>query len=257
MVSQRRLFSFIILTDHFLFNSFLDETLEFTVSNDSSSQSVNNELESQESDVEEESLTNTDRRDVSNLGSEETLIYREIEGIKIAPGQGKIPMPVYKDLFAEELSFPTIFAGIRRKFKINLSYTDIAKSELQRYDRRACAPTKLLYSFKRSFNDKVRQAVQVFMRKKVGTSHVTASQTRTPGFVENLIKKDEGYAVFKNLRSSPSYWQDKTKKVMGMMRQIGKCSFFITFSAAESKWTELLVSKKRQRRPNFIYQIYM
>jgi hypothetical protein len=48
--------------------------------------------------------------------------------------------------------------------------------------------------------------------------------------------------VFKNLRSSPSYWKEKTKKVLAMVRQLGKCTFFITLSAAETKWKELLVS---------------
>jgi hypothetical protein len=146
------------------------------------------------------------------------------------------------DQNAEILSFPTIYAVQERRFKegLKITYTDIAKSELRRYDRRACKPSKLLYSLKKSFNEKVHNAVQICLRKKVGK--ITAGNVRTPGYIDHLLQIDGGYSVFKNLRSSPSYWKQKQKFVLGMVRQVGKCSFFITFSAAETKWTELKVN---------------
>jgi len=188
-----------------------------------------------------------DEGNEETLGAEETLIYQEQQlpftGIQIAPCEGNTPLSLFKDTYAEELSFPTIYAGKMRKFneKIRVSYTDIAKSELRRHDRRACKPTHLLYAFKRSFNEKVFQAVQICMRKTSQTNQIPASSLRTPGFLEGLIQKDQGYAIFKNIRSSPLYWKEKTKKVLAMVRQHGKCTLFITLSAAETKWTELLV----------------
>jgi hypothetical protein len=131
----------------------------------------------------------TDRK--SNCtGAEETLVFWEKDatycGIRIAPGEGKIPVPLHRDLNAEVLSFPTIYGGVERKFKnsIRITYTDIAKSEIRRYDRRACRPCKLLYSFKRSFNEKVYQAVQVCMRKTQQNNPITVGNLRTPGFIE-------------------------------------------------------------------------
>jgi len=162
-------------------------------------------------------------------------------GVMIAPCEGKRPLSLFEDVDAEVLSFPTIYGGSRKKFKVRASYTHIAKSELRHYDRRACRPEKLLYSFRKSCNQKIHQAMQVCMRKTSRSSQITASQAKTPGFIENLLKKDEGYAVFKNIRSSPSYWKAQIKRVMAMLRTLGKCSFFITLSAAESKWLELLV----------------
>jgi hypothetical protein len=179
------------------------------------------------------------------LGAEETLIFNDFQNqaLMVAPGQGNIPIPLFKDLNAEELSFPTIYAGIPRQFKegLKVSYTDIAKSEIRRHDRRACKPTHLLYAFKRSYNEKVRQSVQVYMRKTTGNEKIFARNAREPRFIEDLVKKDHGYTVFKDLRSSPPYWQAKSKIVRSMVRQQGKCTVFITLSAAETKWTELLV----------------
>jgi len=144
------------------------------------------------------------------------------------------------------MSFPTIYAGIKRQHLdgVKLTYTDIAKSEIRRYDRRACKPSKVLYAFKRSFNEKVHQAVQVCMRKTTVNGRLNAGSVRTPGFIEGLLQKDEGYAVFKNIRASPLYWKEKSKSVLAMVRQLGKCTFFITVSAAETKWSELLVSPR-------------
>ena len=180
----------------------------------------------------------------SHEGAEETLIYREnvLQGKIIAPGERSTPIPLHRDINAEILSFPTIYGGKSRHFpsSIKVTFTDIAKSETRRYDRRACKPSHLFWAFKKSFNEKVHQALQVCMRKSTG--NVTASNLRTPGFVDSLIRKDNGYAVFKNIRSSPAYWKDKMKKVLAMIRQLGKSTFFITLSAAETQWTELKVS---------------
>jgi len=164
----------------------------------------------------------------------------EYQGIKIAPGESKTPIPFYRDPDAEEMSFPTIYCGKKRRFKVKVSYTDIAKSEIRRYDRRACSSSHLLYAFKKSLNEKVYNALQICLRKRSGSSKITAKHTKTPGYLQNLIEKDDGYAVFQNTRSSPCYWKKQQKKVNGMIRQIGKPMFFITLSAAETRWKELL-----------------
>jgi hypothetical protein len=205
------------------------------------------------------SIDENDEDDIShqlNVGAQETLIYNESEvpllGIRIAPCEGNTPVPLFLDSHAEEMSFPTIYAGTSRKIPecIKVTYTDVAKSELRRYDRRACKPSKVLYAFKKSFNEKVHQAVQVCMRKTTMNGRINAGNVRTPGYIEGLLQKDEGYAVFKNIRSSPLYWKEKSKSVLAMVRQLGKCTFFITLSAAETKWTELLV---RQIHVNYFW----
>ncbi len=187
--------------------------------------------------------------DSDTIGAEETLVYREdlsSFGLRIAPGEGKVPIPFNRDPDAEMASFPTIYCGQERILKPNvkLSYTDIAKSEIRRYDRRCAHPEKILFMFKYSFCEKVQSAYQICLRQKkkgVNGRNITAGDLKSVDGVQNIIAKDDGYAVFKNIRSSPAYWKEQTKRVVAMVRQLGKCSFFITLSAAETKWTELLV----------------
>lgn len=59
-------------------------------------------------------------------------------------------------------------------------------------------------------------------------------------FIESLLQHDDGYKLLENFSSSPSYWQKKGKDIKAMIRQLGLPSFFITLSAAETQWGELL-----------------
>src|SRR4051812_16050314 len=103
------------------------------------------------------------------------MIYNEPDpscsGVSIAPGEGKIPKPIPLDPDAEELAFPTIFAGKRRTFRAGLkvSLKARAKSAIAHHDRRCARPDYLLYLFERVFNEEVRNAFSIALRKKKGT----------------------------------------------------------------------------------------
>jgi len=180
------------------------------------------------------------------MGAEECFLLPHSSnlGLRIAPGEGKTPIPFFMGPKAEEMSFPTIYCGVVREFPpvLKIPYTDVAKSEIRRYDRRACTPTKILYSFKKSYIEKLRNAVNVHMRKRTNSTRLKGKDVRTQELIKNMIRKDESYtSVWSKLRSSPAYWAAKQKTVLAMIRQLGKCHLFITLSAAESKWNELLV----------------
>ena len=57
---------------------------------------------------------------------------------------------------------------------------------------------------------------------------------------QEIVKYDDGYKIFKNVHSSPPYFESKKKELMAMIRQLGIPTLFISLSAADTKWTELL-----------------
>jgi len=73
-----------------------------------------------------------------NPGGHETMIMPQdpSEIFKIAPGQGKKPMSLLNDINGEIASYPTIYCGEKRNLTLKLSYSEIAKSETRRSDRR-------------------------------------------------------------------------------------------------------------------------
>ena len=58
----------------------------------------------------------------------------------------------------------------------------------------------------------------------------------------NIVKLDEGYYIFRTIRNSPAYFETKKKDVMAMVRQLSIPTIFFSLSAADTKWTNLLIS---------------
>ena len=59
----------------------------------------------------------------------------------IAPGEGSVPLSIFRDKYSEELAYPGIFVGQKRPENdnrlVDVHYSDICKSELRQSDRRA------------------------------------------------------------------------------------------------------------------------
>ncbi|KAJ8048033.1 hypothetical protein HOLleu_00192 [Holothuria leucospilota] len=51
----------------------------------------------------------------------------------------------------------------------------------------------------------------------------------------------EGFRVFRTVRGSPPYWEKTKKELFAMIRQLGIPTWFISFSAAETRWVHLRI----------------
>ena len=71
--------------------------------------------------------------------------------------------------------------------------------------------------------------------KKITAKTLLHTETR-----QEIVKYDDGYKIFKNVHSSPPYFKSKKKELMAMIRQLEIPTSFISLSAADTKWTELL-----------------
>ncbi|OFC61133.1 hypothetical protein BBW68_13460 [Candidatus Erwinia dacicola] len=180
-----------------------------------------------------------------NPGGQETLLDNipvenlDYNRLVIAPGEGQRPIDIIQDNNSEELSFGTIYVGQKRT--CSETYSKIIRSEIRRFDRRACTIPKLFYDYKKLELLQIKNSTSICLRKFSGRNRVTAQNLLNENFVQNLIQHDDGYKVLKGVRSSPAHWEAEKKKAIAMIRQFGLPTFFITLSAAESQWVELLV----------------
>ena len=69
---------------------------------------------------------------------------------------------------------------------------------------------------------------------------LTVSDILNDDSLEKMISHDDAFKFLKTIRSSPAFWQQKQKELMSMIRQLGCPTFFLTLSAAETKWPELV-----------------
>ena len=60
-----------------------------------------------------------------------------------------------------------------------------------------------------------------------------------------MIQHNDGFRILQVDRSSPAFWEHNKKNVFSMMRQLGMPHIFLTVSAAEMKWTELIIMLKK------------
>lgn len=83
--------------------------------------------------------------------------------------------------------------------------------------------------------------------------NLTAKKIKDQNFLNDSIRHDDGYRFLKQVRSSPSYWESKKKHLLGMIRQCGIPTLFITLSACEYKNPDLLkVLYKLQENKNIM-----
>ena len=69
---------------------------------------------------------------------------------------------------------------------------------------------------------------------------MTAKDLLQPNALERMVHLDEGFYIFKSIRNSPAYLEKRKKDVFAMIRQLGLPTWFGSFSAADTKWPDLL-----------------
>ncbi|XP_075158165.1 uncharacterized protein LOC142231442 [Haematobia irritans] len=186
-----------------------------------------------------------DELEALNPGGQQTLLENipneniPQQRVIMAPGEGQRPIDMILDADSEELSFASIYCGQKRS--CTETYSKIVRSELRRYDRRCCRIDKLLYSYKKLEMLTIRNAMSIALRKHTRSRNVTAANALNDEYIDSLIRHDDGFRILKGVRSSPAHWEAEKKKAIAMIRQFGLPTFFITLSAAETKWQELLV----------------
>ena len=201
----------------------------------------NNEEQNNEDidNIEENEELNSINRDTMLSAPEN--VPRELT---FAPGEGQYPISVFHDPDAEYLSFPTIFCGQRRasdeERNTSVHYTEICRYELRSVDRRVATNVpNVFFKLKKVQMKHVLDRVSLAMRRVKGKG-IRAKNVLDDESRAQLVRLDEGYYIFRNLRNSPAYLEKRKKDAFAMIRQIGFPSLFISLSAAETKWPELL-----------------
>ncbi|KAJ8049155.1 hypothetical protein HOLleu_01770 [Holothuria leucospilota] len=164
--------------------------------------------------------------------------------LTIAPGENRHPLSFFCDEDAEFLSFPTIYCGQRWKktHQIPVHYSEMCKWEIRNVDRRVatCVPN-LFFKLKKIQIQQITEKVSLAIRRcKLKGNKYTASDILKDTKHEKLIKLDEGYHIFRSLRNSPPYLNKRKKDLIAMIRQLGYPTYFVSLSAADTRWLDLI-----------------
>ena len=76
-------------------------------------------------------------------------------------------------------------------------------------------------------------------RRQLGKT-IDAGMLKNPHHLQNLLKRDKAYTFLKKIRGSPPYWQQMFYELLAMIRTLGIPTWFLTLSAADMKWPEVI-----------------
>ncbi|XP_041461886.1 uncharacterized protein LOC121413199 isoform X1 [Lytechinus variegatus] len=166
-----------------------------------------------------------------------------------APCEGKSPVSVLQDETNEAKCFPVLFPQGQPTFhdKRNekLTLGRYLHNRLMHVDNRFAQNTDFIFYAQYIYEiQQVLSQVSIALRQSKNTkdnlSPITAKDLKDAEKIQNILKADKGYKFLKQIRGTPPYWQKTQKDVLAMVRQLGKPTWFASFSCADMRWPELL-----------------
>ncbi|CAI5660898.1 unnamed protein product [Oreochromis niloticus] len=187
--------------------------------------------------------------------AQEILSYGE--GIfSIAPAQGNRPVGFFSIPKLEAMAFPVQFPTGQNTLdearQVKLSPSMYFNTRLFSADTRFA--TDQSYLFFAQFVTETHMAtnsMSIQLRKGKAITkdgrRICNRMLQNKDEVERLINNKDATRFMKPLRGTPAYWEKALKDLHAMVRQLGKPTFFLTFSAAEMRWPEVVEVIKTQQ----------
>ena len=180
----------------------------------------------------------------------------EAQICSVAPAEGNRPVDIVKDKYFEELSNPTKFPYGEGGYNTDRNRTVTLRKYFQQrlldVDNRFSTDLEYVLAGQYRVESKqIRNDANNFIFRQRPHSQLTASQARNQTVVNESVRKDKAYCFMKNLRGSPPYYQRTFYELLAMVRQLGTPTWFLTLTAADLKWPDLIGIIARQHGVNY------
>lgn len=162
--------------------------------------------------------------------------------LSVAPGEGKRPQSMDLDTHSEELSFPTLFPTGRFGFSMSrrkkISMKKYFQARVMHKDGRFAKNIQyLFYAQYRCEAKDIKDCLSIALRKGKN-DNITGYDIKQK--VADIIRSDLGIHFLQKVRGSPAYFNKMLYDLLGMIRQLGPCTWFLTLSAANLKWHDTI-----------------
>ena len=160
-------------------------------------------------------------------------------GCSIAPGEGKIPINLLRDIDWDIKAFPMLFPS----GKYGLDFPRTKKLSPQQYfnqrllnrDNRFSSNTPFIFS-------SVYYVERYQLEQQINISY------RKGQFKDNnFFAIEDGFSVFDKIPGTPRYWQQKRYEMIARLEQLGPFQLFFTLSMADKRWEENYISVLSQK----------
>lgn len=169
----------------------------------------------------------------------------------LAPGAGQKPQGVCMDRNFQQLAYPGIYGGQRRQFGYRagvtrpaMKWSQICRAELRCRDRRCASHIASIFTMLSiTQSKKIASTANFRLRRgkvKRGKGAPTACDMLTDDYKQQLAATDIGYQELLSMPFSPASIAKAKKEGFAQVRQQGIPTVFLTLSADDRRWRDLL-----------------
>ena len=173
----------------------------------------------------------------------------------VAPAENQKPCAFLTDEKFEELANPSKYpygrGGLSQERLQMITPRKYFNQRLLHKDGRFASDIDYLLAAQYAVEAKqVRDAIQISLRQT--RSRTFLNQTINAGLMKSkeniqaMLHNDIAFKFMKNLRGCPTYWNSVLLDLLAMLRQLGTPTWFLTLSAADMKWPEVIQSIAHQ-----------
>ena len=234
-----------------------DTQTMITPPNQSTAESIEKQKDEQE--LKEDQAAADRNAEMCGQQHSSTLQIENIEDAvySVAPGENNVPKYILMDNDFEVLAFPDLFPTGKGGYNTNepretqLSLRRYYQQRILNVDGRFAR--NIEYIAAAQYSTELKQlksdaniALRITRGRKFRGHTVNAGMLKNPHILHDMVRQEQAYKFLKNVCGSPPYWKNQLLEVLAMIRTLDIPTWFLTLSAADLHWPELVQAVGRQ-----------
>jgi hypothetical protein len=231
------------------------ENVQEIIRNESRFEEATNQIEDEEDIIAYEQTSKLRGIPYDTLLQDEQQLVNDDSTYSIAPGENQTPCAFLMDEQFEELANPSKYpygrGGLSTKRQRKITARKYFNQRLLHKDGRFASDIDYLLAAQYTVEAKqVRDDMQITLRQTRGQTFqnrtVNAGLVKSSDNLQAMIRTDTAFKFLKNVRGSPAHWKTVLLDLLAMVRQLGMPTWFLTLSAADMQWPEVIQSIAHQ-----------
>ncbi|XP_066926640.1 uncharacterized protein [Clytia hemisphaerica] len=165
--------------------------------------------------------------------------------VNIAPCENEIPVSFYSEPDWEALAYPAHYPDAKNHFNSprdkNITPSKYIHTRLKSSDDRFASDPQYIFSSLHWIESSNVASAISFSQQKHFQSDISAGRLMNPNNVRQMISDDQIFQnSFKNIRGTPQWCHNMMLDVLAKCRVYGPSTYFLTWTAALFKWTNII-----------------
>ncbi|XP_066930953.1 uncharacterized protein [Clytia hemisphaerica] len=165
--------------------------------------------------------------------------------VNIAPCENEIPVSFYSEPDWEALAYPAHYPDAKNHFNSprdkNITPSKYIHTRLKSSDDRFASDPQYIFSSLHWIESSNVASAISFSQQKHFQSDISAGRLMNPDNVRQMISDDQIFQnSFKNIRGTPQWCHNMMLDVLAKCRVYGPSTYFLTWTAALFKWTNII-----------------